>query len=179
MGIYVRNNHKFKIRNDLSVFIEGEYETLFIEVEPNKRESINKERKAIIGEIYRVPNTSVVTSLKRYEETISQLISHESYDLIVAGDQNLDFLKLNEHKPTSDLFDSCVSNGLIPVITRPTRITHNTATLIDNIYINLQDDRIHSGVITTKLSDHLPIFAFYGKSLKTKPEPVSFKVRDL
>ena len=60
------------------------------------------------------------------------------------------------------MFDTYISNGLIPVITRPTRITHQAASLIDNIYIKL------SGILTSKLSDHLPIFALYGTSNKQK-----------
>ncbi len=133
----------------------------------------------MIRKICRIPNTSLPASVERYDNTISKLTSHSSYDIIVGTDSNLDLLKIQEHKPTSDFFDNCVSSGLIPVITKPTRITHNTATLIDNLYINLQDNHIHSGIITTKLSDHLPIFAFYGKSLKYKPEPVRYQTRDL
>ena len=66
-----------------------------------------------------------------------------------------------------------IFNARIPVITKPTRITHNSATLIDNLYIRLHQTNITSGIITTKLSDHQPIFAFYGKSLKTKSKPVN------
>ncbi len=179
VGIYVHKKHEFNIRQDLSLFIEGEFETIFIEVESRQGKCTNKCRKTLIGEIYRIPNTSLPASVERYDNIISKLTSHSSYDIIVGTDSNLDLLKIQEHKPTSDFFDNCVSSGLIPVITKPTRITHNTATLIDNLYINLQDNHIHSGIITTKLSDHLPIFAFYGKSLKYKPEPVSYQTRDL
>ncbi len=175
VGIYIKKTHTFKIRTDLSLFIEGEYETLFLEVESSPR-------NVIIGEIYRIPNTPIQASIRRYEDTISQLIANESHDLLIGSDSNFDFMKLSEHRPTSDLFDNFISNGFIPVITRPTRITHSSATLIDNLYINLQDDHLFSGIITTKLSDHLPIIACYGKlnTIKlSKSEPVSFKIRDL
>ena len=45
-----------------------------------------------------------------------------------------------------------------PLITRPTRITSNTATLIDNIFTNNIDDQFYSGLLFTHISDHLPIF---------------------
>ena len=77
------------------------------------------------------------------------------------------------------MFNAFISNGLVPVITKPTRITHNTATLIDNIYIQLQNTRLSSGIITNEISDHLPIFAFYGRQIKTKPKPVSRDTRTL
>ncbi len=46
LGIYIREGISFKIR-DISLFIEGEYESLFVEA------------TYIIGEIYRGPNPNV------------------------------------------------------------------------------------------------------------------------
>ena len=54
-----------------------------------------------------------------------------------------------------------------PLITRPTRITSNTATLIDNIFTNNLDTYSFSGLLFTDISDHLPIFSFfYDQSLQ-------------
>ena len=52
------------------------------------------------------------------------------------------------------------SGGFIPLITTPTRVTHTSATLIDNIYSNQILDRDHSvnGIMMTDISDHYPIF---------------------
>ena len=47
-----------------------------------------------------------------------------------------------------------------PLITRPTRITSNTATLIDNIFTNHLNNYSFSGLLFTDISDHLPIFCF-------------------
>ena len=46
---------------------------------------------------------------------------------------------------------------LVPLITKPTRVTSSTATLIDNIFTNVPN--VISGVITSDLSDHFPVFA--------------------
>ena len=54
--IYVHNKHQFKIRNDLSTFVEGENESIFIEI-------LSKTYKALIGVIYRIPNISAEISL--------------------------------------------------------------------------------------------------------------------
>ena len=52
------------------------------------------------------------------------------------------------------------SFGLHPLITRPTRITGHSKTLIDNIFTtNLSN--IHSRLIINDLSDHLPIFLIF------------------
>ena len=46
----------------------------------------------------------------------------------------MDFIKLNQHKLTDNFLELNRSSSIIPTITKPTRITHNTVTLNDNIY---------------------------------------------
>ena len=47
--------------------------------------------------------------------------------------------------------------GLLPSITRPTRITHSTATLIDKILIDQKFSKQYkNSVLIENLSDHLP-----------------------
>ena len=50
------------------------------------------------------------------------------------------------------------SRMFFPLITRPTRITSNTATLIDNIFTNNLNNLSVSGLMFCDISDHLPIF---------------------
>ena len=78
------------------------------------------------------------------------------------------------------MFNTFTSAGFIPTITKPTRITHSSSTLIDNIYIRSKNlDRIQSGIITSYISDHLPIFLLYG-TCKAKPkQPVTFTYRKI
>jgi hypothetical protein len=47
----------------------------------------------------------------------------------------------------------------IPLMTRPTRITSHTATLIDNIFTNQLSHCLKSGLLFTDISDHLPVFS--------------------
>ena len=44
------------------------------------------------------------------------------------------------------------SLDLLPVVTKPTRITNHTATLIDHIYTN-NVNRLTSGIVTVDISD--------------------------
>ena len=48
--------------------------------------------------------------------------------------------------------------GLHPLITRPTRITCQSKTLIDNIFTSDVTSHIQSGLLINDTSDHLPIF---------------------
>ena len=63
-----------------------------------------------------------------------------------------------------------LSNGFIPTITKPTRITHTTAALIDNIYISAKSKDISSGILNFDISDHLPIFMFANSKQKNEPK---------
>ena len=52
------------------------------------------------------------------------------------------------------------SNTFLPLITRPTRVPANSATLIDNIFTNHFDSSLQSteGILVTDITDHYPIF---------------------
>ena len=54
---------------------------------------------------------------------------------------------------------------LFPLITRPTRVTANSATLIDNIFTNNfnGDNWSAQGVLVTDISDHYPVFHLSGQ----------------
>ena len=70
-------------------------------------------------------------------------------------DQNLDYLKINTHSNTRKFYELNLTNNLIPTIFRPTRVTHSSATLIDNIYVDAElYTNIDACVIPTDISDH-------------------------
>ena len=50
------------------------------------------------------------------------------------GDFNLDLLKYNVHEKATDFVDNIISHGFLPTIHKPTRVTTESATLIDHIY---------------------------------------------
>jgi hypothetical protein len=60
-----------------------------------------------------------------------------------------------------------LSENFIPHITCPTRITSQSATLIDNIFIhhtsNTIEEKITTGNILTDITDHLPNFMIFGE----------------
>ena len=60
--------------------------------------------------------------------------------------------------------------GLYPSITRPTRITTNSATLIDNIFTNIIDYKVESGLIIIDVGNYLPVFANIHSYTKTRIE---------
>ena len=153
----------FKLREDLTVHIPSVFESMFVEINSDNF-------KAIVGEIYRVPNTNEINSINMYEDIIRKLQNYKN-EIIIGTDQNFDYIKLDQHKNTQKLLDIFLTNGLLPTITKPTRITHTTATLIDNIYISTKYKRhIQSSILTVDISDHLPVITNvgYSKQVHTK-----------
>lgn len=151
VAIYVNEKIRFKERKDLNLFKEGQFESCFVEV-------LTGNKNLIVGEIYRVPSTKEVDFINDYHQLIDK-ITKENKEIIIGTDQNLDFLKINNHAHTETFFETNLDAGLVPTITKPTRITHTTATLIDNIYAKITSiDNIQTAILVTHISDHFPCF---------------------
>ena len=89
----------------LEINVENEFESLFLDM------SIDN-KHIIIGEIYRVPNTNEKLSIHRYE-TILKKLHNMKAKVLLATDQNFDYLKIQNHKNTLDLFNHFLSSGFI------------------------------------------------------------------
>ena len=87
------------------------------------------------------------------------------YDMCIMGDMNIDLLRYHSHQQTERYLDMIYSFDLLPVVTKPTRITNHAATLIDHIYTNTVN-RSTSRIFTVDISDHLPVFCVVDTPLK-------------
>ena len=75
-------------------------------------------------------------------------------------------MKVKNHTNTAEFLDLNLTSGILPTITKPTRITHTTATLIDNIYLKTKNAyNSTSAIIISHLSDHLPCLLLIDKEL--------------
>ena len=123
-------------------------ESLFIRVEC-------KGVSLCVGELYRIPNTDLSKFSEDYHSIINKMSKYKN--VVIASDHNLDLLKLDSHKATSDFNDFLLLNGYAASITKPTRITHSTSTLIDNIFCKGPVFfGYNSFVLVEDLSDHYP-----------------------
>ena len=148
VSILVQTQIRYLMRSDLSIFEEGKFESIFIEIPQNCGSNI------IIGEIYRVPGTSEVDFMNYYESIVNK-IRGERKKIIIGTDQNMDYLKIKTHRNTQKFFELNLTNNLLPIIFKPTRVTHTSATLIDNIYVDTEIcANVSSYILTTDISDH-------------------------
>ncbi len=73
------------------------------------------------------------------------------------SDFNLDALHYNTNNNVTDYINLLFSYGLLQIITKPTRVTLNSATLIDHLITNSNSNSFETVILTSKLSDHFPI----------------------
>ena len=67
--------------------------------------------------------------------TVIEKIHHENKYCVILGDFNLD-LKFETLPGTKDFLNTLVLSYFQPQILQPTRVTHHSATFIDNIFFN-------------------------------------------
>ena len=81
----------------------------------------------------------------------------------------------DSHLDTGAFVDVLSSYSFVPLITRPTRVTATTATLIDNILTNNVENINHSdqGILVTDVTDHYPVFHIH-RTPKDKETEVYF-----
>ena len=129
--------------------------------------------------MYRPPNSEISIFLASYDSLICAMKRENPKSIIIGLDHNLDFLKADRHSTTYDFIQNNLDFGLIPTITRPTRITNSTATLIDNIIVsqNLCGSYV-SSILVNDTSDHLPTVCVLSSLMTAKREPMVVKSRD-
>ena len=150
VGLLIHDELQFRARNDIRLDYDSDLEYQFIELKSRKR-------NILVGSMYRPPQSKEKEFLKDYRK-LTEIIGHQKDKEIVIGiDHNIDFLKASRHTNTQKFLDYNLEINLLPIITKPTRITDTSATLIDNIFISSKlQHAYNSGLIISDMSDHLP-----------------------
>ena len=152
VAVLIRDDLTYRERPDLSIFMEGVLESTFIEIVRS-----GTRRNEVVGVVYRPPGGDV----SQFNEQLSKVLEKtKNVTCYIMGDFNLDLLKVDKHAPTTEFMSVFTSSSFFPLISLPTRLTDTTATLIDNIWTNNVLAQTQSGLVTVRLSDHLPVFCF-------------------
>ena len=150
VSLLIQDHIPYKIRSDLSSMC-NELECIFVEATISK--------KVLIGVIYRPPGRSIDDFNEQLRSLFDKL-SRIRFPCYLMGDVNINLINHASHKNTLEYLDLIYSNGFIPVINRPTRVTSQTATLIDHILTNdFIGKSLYQGVLLTDITDHYPIFS--------------------
>ena len=151
VGIYISKNINFKEREDLTVFHEDRFQSICVELQ------LDQNKKVLVGIMYR-PLNNKVNEFDDLLENVLMKINRENKKCHLLGDFNIDAIKLGNNTVTDKFINQLPSSSFYPLITKPTRITERSATLIDNILTNRLDNNNINDILFCDLSDHLPVF---------------------
>lgn len=161
VALYIDRKLDCKSIENMSLAVEGVLECVTVEI------TLEKRNKILVSCVYRTSGSDISV----FKDWIEKLFSLSTkHDIILCGDYNIDLLKVNNEKSIKDFIDSMLSNNLYPLITRPTRVTVRSTTLIDNIFTNIINNEIISGILVSDISDHFPVFMVYNVNCKTSKE---------
>ena len=130
VGILVSHEYDCRPRPDLSMNVPN-FESLTVEIKTHTN-------SILVCSIYRPPNSKVKDFLKNYRRLLDKFSLNQKERLIVGLDHNLDLIKHESHPPTKEFIDLNLDLNLIPSITKPTRISKSSVTLLDNIIVGKQ-----------------------------------------
>lgn len=123
-------------------------ESCWIEIDP-----CNNKAHIIVGCLYRHPSANIEDFTSKLDVLLKNL-NQKKYEVSILGDMNIDFLKCNSLSLTEDYLEMLYTNNMLPEITKPTRITSHTATLIDHICTDSFNQQTVPGISTVDISDH-------------------------
>ena len=157
VGLYLANKLEFSRKTDLDISRNG-IESCWVEL------ACHKQKNVVIGCIKRHPKSDRSLFYETLKKQLESLNS-KGKEVLIVGDVNIDFLKYNSDAQTSEYLDMLFDLGFMPVITKATRLTDHTSSLIDHIYRNTPEKVIKSGICLADISDHLPVFCAIANTL--------------
>ena len=173
-GTSILVNEKLQSRERRDLLVETSFlEHCIVELKTDKR-------NILMVSAYRPPNTNARTFLSEYRKLLEILKKQKDHEVVIGLDHNLDLLKSHLNHPTNDFIELNLDRELIPCITKPTRITNKSATLIDNILISsLLQRNYASFAVIEDISDHFACLVILKDQNKSIKGPKYIKTRNL
>ena len=161
VAVYMRSDSGFtyKAREDL---MPSELEVVAIEMK-----KCNMKPTVVIA-WYRPPGSEM--KLFEHIEYVLEQVEIEDKSILLLGDVNCDLLAVNPHCYTIKMNEVAENFHLKQVITKPTRVTETSESLIDHIYTSCPNNVNESDVIHTAMSDHYCAYTIIGKEKKVKSQ---------
>ena len=171
-------NRKNKDRGGVSVYVnellfesqliqklsyQDEYNhMLTIKLIPKTRHT---KKTKLITACYRSPDSQNTAFITKLTDILTTMHKSNKTSYIV-GDMNYNILNVDHHGLTEEYYNLLTTLMYKQMITRPTRITDTTSTLIDHIWHNdtnmgCTTTNCTPGIIYNGMSDHLPIFMLH------------------
>jgi len=170
VGIHVSNIFEYTVHEQLNC-MDDVVESPFVELtNPNGK-------NILIGVMYRPPKSNI-NNFITYLQSLLQNPIFSNKDSFLMGDFNIDLMKCDSLNTSQEFIEILMSASFLPLISKPTRVANETATLIDNIFCNILPVP-ESGIVLSDISDHYPIFARMLLNISTKNNNSNLKRRKI
>ena len=147
VGLYVKNNVKYSLRNDLNLHLSN-CKDIWIEI-------YFKTKSIILSTIYRHRTSNISEFHKKLRDTLIKLENSKAH-YIINGDVNNNLLNPNNSK-VKQYIDTLNSIGSCSLLTSTTRFFSNCPpSLLNHIYSTMSNHPKTSGICLYDISDHLP-----------------------
>lgn len=125
----------------------------------------------LVGSVYKPPSILYNVFLDHLENTISTFLC-ETDRIYCCGDFNINLFSVDS--PAVAYFEKFLESlGAVQLVSKPTRVTMNTSTLLDYIVTTSESTVVNTDVINCELSDH--DFIFFDLLLDRPHRPVEFR----
>ena len=156
----------FLISDELIFKAKKDYDIMCHHVESTFVELVFNGNNIIVGSLYRPPNTNAKDFITDFTEIKTKITAKHKH-ILLGLDHNLNLLNYQNHSDTQNFLEVIIDNDLFPCITRPTRLTYHSATLLDNILATEELYGVqHSGIIVSDLCDHLSCLSVFKNQKK-------------
>ena len=109
--------------------------------------------------VYRPPNGSKNLFLCTLSDILTEIFDKNYTAVYVLGDFNVDLLVHKNDNFVNDFINLMYSFSFLPLITRPTRVTDTSASLIDHIWTSQVETNTSNFILETDISDHFPVLS--------------------
>ena len=169
VGMYINDALKYSVIEKTS---NESFQALWVDIDI---QTSGRKTNVICGVIYRQHNSP--EKFQNYFDETVERFSTSNKTIYLMGDFNINFLSSETCKYAQNFLLSLQSVNLLPTIDKPTRVYNNSATLIDNIFVNNLENDCVSGNIVSDLSDHYTQFCIIRLS-RDKVKPHKSVTRD-
>ena len=108
----------------------GEFQ--FVKIHDCKKSNKTK----LLVNVYRSPSRNVDNFVELLDNVLRSLDRHSRKHIVFTGDFNVDLVKYEHDKAGQNLISVFEKYGFAQMVSRPTRVTDHSATLIDHVYTN-------------------------------------------
>ena len=126
VSIFIQDDIEYFCRDNFC-YQNDTIEIVFIEID---NDHDGNEKNVIIGVIYRPPNTDIAEFNRYMTDTLDQMKS-ENEMVACIGDYAISLMNIDSHGPSQEFAEMMYSYSMYPCVTKLTRVSTKSASLID------------------------------------------------